>query len=431
MLQALHERSALRERLHQYHEQVQEPAGVRMLRWPKRSALILASIAAVLGLMVAVDHWMQPLPQEWLGTRYNDCKTTEIKEGNLDVVRRAVSRHLKEYLPERKDEKSRADFACLVLDDFNWWSVEGNLPYALFKRARLERATFGQRWRPGASTLNREANFEGADFTLARLEETNFQNVRLKGAIFLFGKLDEADFTGADIRDTNFMGASVAGVVFEPRAGFDSRSIELAVGVELLRYKQSARALLELREGFKKAGRRDLERRVTYAIETTRTAQLFEQKKAIPILEAAVRTVAWRLPTAYDLQPERALLLLLMFVLLFSVPYWLSFSNVGEPMIWKVLPADRLNGDGKLVFLRVRATGLNRTGYALMFSVFSAFTLGWRDLNVGMWLSRLQGTEYALRGSGWVRTLSGIQSLLSVYLLAMWALTQFGRLFEG
>jgi hypothetical protein len=31
----------------------------------------------------------------------------------------------------------------------------------------------------------------------------------------------------------------------------------------------------------------------------------------------------------------------------------------------------------------------------------------------------------------WVRTVSGIQSLLSMYLLAMWALTYFGRLFQG
>lgn len=69
--------------------------------------------------------------------------------------------------------------------------------------------------------------------------------------------------------------------------------------------------------------------------------------------------------------------------------------------------------------------------FAFMFSLLSAFQLGWRYLNVGSWLTRLQGKEYALRGSGWVRTLSGIQSLLSVYLLAMWALTQFGRLFEG
>lgn len=69
--------------------------------------------------------------------------------------------------------------------------------------------------------------------------------------------------------------------------------------------------------------------------------------------------------------------------------------------------------------------------YALQFSIYSAFQLGWRDLNVGSWLSRLQGTEYTLRGSGWVRTVSGIQNLLSAYLLAMWALTQIGRLFDG
>jgi hypothetical protein len=35
-----------------------------------------------------------------------------------------------------------------------------------------------------------------------------------------------------------------------------------------------------------------------------------------------------------------------------------------------------------------------------------------------------------LRTTGWVRTVSGIQSLLSVYLLALWVLTYFGRPFE-
>jgi hypothetical protein len=37
---------------------------------------------------------------------------------------------------------------------------------------------------------------------------------------------------------------------------------------------------------------------------------------------------------------------------------------------------------------------------------------------------------YALRATGWVRVVSGLQSLLSVYLLAMWALTYFGRPFQ-
>ena len=34
------------------------------------------------------------------------------------------------------------------------------------------------------------------------------------------------------------------------------------------------------------------------------------------------------------------------------------------------------------------------------------------------------------RATGWVRVVSGVQSLISIYLLALWALTQFGRPFE-
>jgi hypothetical protein len=67
---------------------------------------------------------------------------------------------------------------------------------------------------------------------------------------------------------------------------------------------------------------------------------------------------------------------------------------------------------------------------ALYFSLLSAFHIGWRDLNVGTWLARLQSREYTLSAIGWVRVVSGLQSLHSVYLLALWALTYFGRPFE-
>jgi hypothetical protein len=67
---------------------------------------------------------------------------------------------------------------------------------------------------------------------------------------------------------------------------------------------------------------------------------------------------------------------------------------------------------------------------ALYFSMLSAFHLGWRELNVGSWITRMQGRNYTLSATGWVRSVSGLQSLLSVYLLALWALTYFGRPFE-
>ena len=56
--------------------------------------------------------------------------------------------------------------------------------------------------------------------------------------------------------------------------------------------------------------------------------------------------------------------------------------------------------------------------------------VGFRELSVGAWLARLQGSQYTREALGCVRKLSGLQSLLSVYLLAMWALTYFGRPFQ-
>ena len=73
---------------------------------------------------------------------------------------------------------------------------------------------------------------------------------------------------------------------------------------------------------------------------------------------------------------------------------------------------------------------LRRLRLAFYFSLLSAFNLGWRDLNVGNWISRLQKHEYTLRATGWPRTVAGLQSLLSVYLLALWVLTYFGRPFD-
>jgi hypothetical protein len=74
--------------------------------------------------------------------------------------------------------------------------------------------------------------------------------------------------------------------------------------------------------------------------------------------------------------------------------------------------------------------GFSLLSLGLYFSFLSAFSLGWRELNVGTWIARMQPREYVLRATGWVRTVAGIQSLLSVYLLALWVLTYFGRPFE-
>jgi hypothetical protein len=60
----------------------------------------------------------------------------------------------------------------------------------------------------------------------------------------------------------------------------------------------------------------------------------------------------------------------------------------------------------------------------------SAFNIGFRDINFGRWLRLLPRSEYDLKAKGWARTVAGLQSLFSVYLIALWVLTYFGRPFE-
>jgi len=64
--------------------------------------------------------------------------------------------------------------------------------------------------------------------------------------------------------------------------------------------------------------------------------------------------------------------------------------------------------------------------HSIWFSILSAFHFGWRDLNIGNWISRIQPVAFSYRPTGIIKTISGLQSLVCIYLVAIWALTTFG-----
>ena len=105
--------------------------------------------------------------------------------------------------------------------------------------------------------------------------------------------------------------------------------------------------------------------------------------------------------------------------------------------IYRIWPEGRIERTGEsfkaaddISVERLNSRGIAAVGQALYFSALSAFHIGWRDLNVGSWIVRMQFSECALRAKGWPRFFSGVQSLISVYLIALWVLTYFGRPFE-
>lgn len=267
------------------------------------------------------------------------------------------------------------------------------------------------------------ANLSMADLTLANLSGADLKHANLSGS-----NLWRANFSGMDLRVAN-----LDSVMFELKPGALPLipDIALAENLSLMQYKDSPHSLVELRDAFKKAGLRQQEREITYAIEHTRR-QLRWKEGILGKMESTFKLILFELTSDYGMSPGRPLGILLVFVIIFSLPYGIALKAKGRTGIWQDWQKDRvLKGEGQEGPVRLSPGGLlRRIRLAFYFSLLSAFHVGWRELNVGQWIIRLQPHEYTLRGTGWTRTISGIQSLISVYLVALSVLTYFGRPFE-
>jgi Pentapeptide repeats (8 copies) len=285
--------------------------------------------------------------------------------------------------------------------------------------------------------------------------------------------LQEVNLTGANLREADLFLADLRTAIYEPiPESLPYRWMQLGPNNYLAEmvFKESPAALITLREAFKRTGMRTQERELTHAIERSRRLQAWnpswidrrlqewhppedpeeDDEDTRPWLErlagkseSLFRYVLFELPSGYGMAPGRALRGLLGLIPIFALPYWIAVRKANSRSgIWMIVPADRIasgRGQEKVVLMRPHTAKTWRERLSaeyrmfrtsLYFSLLCAFHLGWRELNVGAWIARVQPREYTLRATGWVRTVSGIQSLISVYLLALWVLTYFGRPFE-
>ncbi len=325
--------------------------------------------------------------------------------------------------------------------------IGANLSGAYLSEANLRGASLSEADLSGATLLIadlrkadlseaklRESKLSGADLRQASLWNADLSRADLSGA-----NLSEADLRAANLSEANLSGADLSGAylpdatlyraTYEPAAGKEPSvdTISGANGLETLVYEHP-RALVVLRNMFKDAGYREQERQVTYAL---KHGEIVNGKGELRLsLTSLIQYVMFDLTTEWGLRPERALILLLGLIPIFAVPYSLALLAPKRDGLWRVWLDKRVRedlGGQKPELITARFPEAMWLGF--YFSLMSAFHIGWRDINVGNWISRLQPREYTLQASGWVRSASGIQSLISVYLFALWVLTYFGRPF--
>lgn len=323
--------------------------------------------------------------------------------------------------------------------------TETNLSYADLRTANLS-------WADLSGADLRGANLRGANLTRANLILANLTGADLSETNLNYTDLSAANLTDANLRDASlvstnlcvttvvhtdlaakaFRGIDLRAATFEPATVPPPEAISDIHGLQTVSVAAKHHTGLVLFRGsLESAGLRAPEREATFLIERSKA-------QAGPPFERVLKTILFDWTSAYGLHPGRALRILGAAIGLFSIVYWLPILGLGRARIVRIWPKERLVASSEATFeladsARVEPLvygPIRGLGLALYFSLLSAFHIGWRELNVGTWLSRIQPQEYALRATGWVRMVSGFQSVVSVYLLGLSILTYFGRPFE-
>ncbi|MFQ5923448.1 MAG: pentapeptide repeat-containing protein [Anaerolineales bacterium] len=278
----------------------------------------------------------------------------------------------------------------------------------------------------GASLVT--SNLYGATLNRVELQRANLNAANLRGVT-----LDSANLQGANLHLADIRGATLNKVradlanfshaQFEPKSS-QGLLILGASGLSTIRFS-NPEPVVNLRNAAKASSLRPEERALTSAL---RKYQLRKDRSRL-LLEGVV---FGGLVTDFGAHPWGSLQVLALLILCFGTLYTIVIAGpYGKAGLWMIWDANRIHKDEGLSDpVRISGRGLRALRIGLQFSVLSAFHLGWRNPNVANWISRLQTREYTIRATGWVRVVSGLQSIISIYLLVLWVLTYFGRPFE-
>jgi hypothetical protein len=358
-----------------------------------------------------------------------------------------------------------------------------NLARADLDSADLQKAVFEDSVLIGANLSRanmmqanlQDADLSGADLMFANLQGANLHSANLTGANLQWANLENADLSDATLENATLEGASLVsanlhqtnltnanlteadlkGAIYEPQLKSTPDLITF-LSVKNLRLihvediNNSRASLTELRSAYKEVGIRSMEHQITAMIKY-HEMQKGWRDGGWQWVESSVGFLLFYLTCDYGAAPIRPIEILLLSMLFFAVSYRAALSRANKTSgiicIWSPKrfvrwdKIKKINNNPKLFsrllnnyFLANEINSLQKQcrlfGLAIFFSALSAFSIGWKEINVGNWISHLQSREYTLKGKGWVRAVAGFQSLFSAYLIVLWALCYFGRPFD-
>ena len=278
-------------------------------------------------------------------------------------------------------------------------------------------------------------NLRCANFIGTVLKDASFFGADLRGAIFTHADLSNVNLSESDLRGAIFHFANLSGAIFEPAYIPQNFKVALADNLSQLKYDESPRALYELKRSMKEAGYIQSEKQIIASLNKNQLPISSFSNDAANILKKVafwVRYSLFGLTSDFGSNAILPLLWIYVIYIVFSVIYMFAIDEQGKTGLYYRFPRQVMK-DGLSEWIEtkiVRPSLYSRLEIAMAFSLRSALRLGFQAFDFGRWIRMLQHREYDIIGVGWPRTMSAVQSLLSIYLIALSILSGFGKPFD-
>lgn len=373
-----------------------------------------------------------------------EAQTSTQKDRGVVLSRAELDNILREHkrwvwtqgIDGRRADLSNADLssADLVAVELSGADLEGaHLTQANLTGAHLSHARLTGAYLTGA-------RLSGATLTDAELSGAHLTGADLSNAVLTGADLSSANLTGTNLSGTDFSGTDLKGAIYEPAVNPDPPKIARAQSLEDLRWQENPASVVALRKSFQADGFEQQERKVHLAIRRGR--------------QNLLERVLFDWTCQWGTNSSRPLELIGLLSVLCTFVYWIGIHFQGKSGLYLVATGLRIaTSKGKERVCRIvisplryapraktemklhprwRRFGLSLRplGTALLFSLMSSFNIGFQGFNLGRWIRMLQPREFDIRATGWMRTVSGIQSLLGLALVALSLLSYFDHPFE-
>jgi hypothetical protein len=187
----------------------------------------------------------------------------------------------------------------------------------------------------------------------------------------------------------------------------------ISYNLDSMTYGSNPGPLIQLREELKKSGYFEAERKITASIER-RKNELNPNK-----FFSYLNFILFDLTCEYGVNKGKPIALVFLFVFIFYKIYLLLYLS------------DRLDVHIIPMIKNKEETSILITPSRMMFlSLISAFSIGVGQFNLNDWVKRVLKKEYQIDANGLTRTLIGLQSLVSLYLVSLTILIFFGDPFN-